>query len=267
MNHLQPTSKDNASYLPVGEQIPFSLKASDDRRDQSTTIPYFTQRSSGKDFQTRNSLKGSIYTKEPESIKEKKSSGIKTAFSGLISTIERFTLTTQRPHQPNIPLQTPQQKTIQPESRKSFREQTPQSPRQSRNLKLRPTHPVGQEPRPADQRPQQDHHPCKQVRFLEQPSPPRPRNQQVRFLLRPCLKERHPQYPDSPAVHFRPQDPLLPHFQRHHLHLQDLIHLTHRQQWPNRINPHDPSARPPNPHTRTPTRLPPFGTRWPATMT
>src|SRR5260221_3365152 len=267
MNHLQPTSKDNASYLPVGEQIPFSLKASDDRGDHSTTIPYFTQRSSGKDFHTRNSLKGSIYTEEPEPIKEKKSSGIKTAFSGLISTIERFTSTTQRPHQPNIPLQTPRRKTIQPESRKYSREQGPQLSRQSRNLKLRPTHLVGQEPHPADQRPQQDHHPYKQGRFLEQPSPPRPRNQQVRFLLHPCLKERHPQYPDSPAAHFRPQDPLLPHFQPHRLHLQDLIHLTHRQQWPNRTNYHDPCALPQNHITGSPPRLPPSRTPWPPTMT
>src|SRR5260221_9859281 len=242
-------------------QILSTPRAWEDRGDLLTTIPSSTQRPSEQGSQTRNYFRQSTYTREPEPIKEKKSSGIKTASSGLISTIERFTSITQQPHQPNIPLQTPQQKTIQPELRKYSREQRPQLPRQSRNLKLRPTHPAGQEPHPADQRPQQDHRPYKQVQFLEQPSPPQPRNQQVRFLLRPCLKERHPQYPDLPPAHSRPQDPLLPHFQQHRLHLQDLIHLTHQQQWPNRTHPHDLWAIPPNQMPGTPTNLPPTAKR------
>src|SRR5260221_4574524 len=128
--------------------------------------------------------------------------------------------------------------TTQPESKRYSRELKRQSPQQSRNFEPHPIHLVAQEPRRVAQRLQSDPRPYKQVRFLEQPSPPQPRNQQVCFLLHPCLKERHQQYLDLPPAPFRPPDRLLPHFQRHRLHHQDLIHLTHQQSrpWLNRTN-------------------------------
>src|SRR5258707_5370509 len=133
-------------------------------------IPSSTQRPSEQGSQTRNYFRQLTYTREPEPIKEKKSSGIKTAFSGLISTIERFTSTTRLPPQPITPLHTPQRKTTQPELRKYSRERKLLLPQLSRNLETRLTHQVVQEPHLVAQRPQQVHRPYKQVRFLEQPS-------------------------------------------------------------------------------------------------
>src|SRR5260221_5205390 len=250
-------STENEFYLPVGKQILSIPKVSGIPGTPLTITPDPVLQYSRKAFHTTKTWRHSTYTREQEPIKGTPSSGIGTAISGLISTIAWSTLITWRPPQPPTPYQNHQQKrTILPESRKYFSGQKLQLPQQSRNSRPHLTHPADQEPHLVAQRPQRGPRSYKQVRFLEQPSPPRPCNQQVRFLLRPCLKERHPQYPDSPAAHFRPQDPLLPHFQRHRLHLQDLIHLTHRQQWPNRTNPHDLCALTQHHMTGPPTRLP-----------
>src|SRR5260221_3516277 len=235
----QLTSTATASFLLVGEKTLSIPKDELIRGDPSTTTPLFTQKSSGRPSQTRNTFSRSTYIKEPELTKEKKSSGIKTAFSGPISTIGRFILTILRPPLPPTPPQHLQLKTtIQPESKRYSRELKRQSPQQSRNFEPRPIHLVAQEPHRVTQRLQPDSCPYKQVRFLEQPSPPQPRNQQVRFLLHLCPKERHQQYLDLPPAPFRPPDQLLPHFQQHRLHLRDLIHLTHQQPrpWLNRTN-------------------------------
>ncbi len=166
------TSTENEFYLPVGKQILSIPKVSGIPGTPLTITPDSVLQYSRKAFHTTRTSRHSTYTREQEPIKGKPSSGIGTAIGGLISTITRSTLITRRPPQSNTPLQTPPQRTIQHESKKYFRGPKLRSLQRSRNLKLHPTHLVGQEPHPAAQRHQPDPHPYKQVRFLEQPSPP-----------------------------------------------------------------------------------------------
>src|SRR6267378_3734904 len=253
-------STEDVYYLLAGEQILSIPKVSGIIGTPLTTTPRFPQKSSREAFHITSKSRPLTCSREQGLTKGKPSSGIKAAIAGYISTIAQSISTTLLPRLSPPPDLQLKKKTLL-KSKHFFNGPKPQLPQQSRNFRLHLVDPGlrhdAQEPRPH-----------KQVRFLEQPSPPRPRNQQVRFLLHPYPKERLRPYPVSPPAHFKHPDQLLPHYQLRHRH-QGLIHQIHQQPrpWPSRINHHDPWVIPRNHMMEPPARLPPSGTHWPAITT